>query len=240
MNPVLAGVALAVTVGAVTAISAREPRTALLGLAVVLGISPFLSDPLPAVSTLATRVVAGALAAYILRAAVAGGPSLPVRGAPVPTGSRIGWQAELLFAAAAWIVGVAVATVLATLSPTGPVTRPTGFLDSLSPSAVTTAAGLASMVVAAVPAFAGRDALRTTIGSLVLVQGVLLFRVGIAGPPGDLEQLGSVGLLIAIAVAGAWMLAAEARRDEAAAERRGVRPAALDAAGGEAAHGEPG
>jgi hypothetical protein len=197
VNPVLAGVALAVTVGAVTAISAREPRTALLGLAVVLGISPFLSDPLPAVST-------------------------------------------LLFAVAAWIVGVAVATVLATLSPTGPVTRPTGFLDSLSPSAVTTAAGLASMVVAAVPAFAGRDALRTTIGSLVLVQGVLLFRVGIAGPPGDLEQLGSVGLLLAIAVAGAWMLAAEARRDEAAAERRGVRPAALDAAGGEAAHGEPG
>ncbi len=239
MNPVLAGVALAVTVGAVTAISAREARTALVGLAVVLGIAPFLSDPLPAVTTLATRVVGGALAAYLLRAAISGAPALPARGPRLPGGSRIGWPAELLFAMAAWIVGLAVASGLATLSPSGPATVPDDLLGSLSPAAVATAAGLASMVMAVVPAFAGRDALRTVTGSLVLVQGILLFRVGIAGPPGDLEQLGGVGLLIAIAVAGAWLIGAEAARDRAAAERHGS-PVTASSADADAVDGRPG
>lgn len=225
MNPVLIGVALVVTGGAVTAISARETRTALVGLAVVLGITPFLSDPLPAVSTLAARVVGGALAAYLLRAASSGPPSVPARGTRRPDGSLIGWPADMLFAAAAWVVGIAVASGLATLVPGGPPTGPTDLAGMFTPAAVTTAAGLASMVVAIVPALAGRGAFRTAIGSLVLVQGVLLTRLGVAGPPSDLEQLGGVGLLIAIAVAGAWLLASEASRDRAAAERRGTSAA---------------
>jgi hypothetical protein len=220
VNPVLVGVALAVTAGAVIAISAREARTALVGLAIVLGIAPFLSDPLPEVSTLAARVVGGALAAYLLRAAISGSPAPPVRGPRLPNGSRIGWPADLLFAAAAWVVGIAVASGLATLLPSGPARVPTDLVGSLTPAAVTTAAGLASIVISVVPAFAGRGAFRTAVGSLVLVQGVLLFRLGVAGPPSDLEQLGGVGLLIAIAVAGAWLLAAEAGRDRAEAEGR--------------------
>jgi hypothetical protein len=210
-----------------------------VGLAVVLGISPFLSDPLPAVTTLATRVVGGALAGYLLRAAISGASTSPVRGPRLPDGSRIGWPAEMLFAAAAGIVGVAVASGLATLSPSGPATGPTDLLGSLSPAAVATAAGLASIVIAVVPAFAGRDALRTAIGSLVLVQGILLFRVGIAGPPGDLEQLGGVGLLIAIAVAGTWLIASEAGRDRTAAERREGSSTASVAAGVDAGDGGP-
>ena len=211
MNPVLAVVALAVTLGAVAAVSAREARTALVGLALTLGIAPFLGDPLPHVSTLATRVVAAALTAYLLRAAVEASPPAAVRHPSQPGGSRIGWPAELLIAAAAWIVAVNLTDGLASLQPGGPAAS-SGGLALLTPDAVTAAAGLASMIVGLAPALAGRGALRTAIGSLVLVQGVLLFRIGVADAPGDLEQLGGVMLLLAIGVAGAWLIGAEGRQ----------------------------
>ena len=241
MNPVLAGVALAVTVGAVTAISAREARTALVGLAVVLGISPFLSDPLPAVTTLATRVVGGALAAYLLRAAISGAPAVAsARPSSTRTARGSAGRPSSCSRRPHGSSGVAVAVGLATLSPSGPATGPTDLLGSLTPAAVATAAGLASIVIAIVPAFAGRDALRTAIGSLVLVQGILLFRVGIAGPPGDLEQLGGVGLLIAIAVAGAWLIGvrSRSRSGRSGATRRIARPTSV-AADIDAATAEP-
>jgi hypothetical protein len=108
-------------------------------------------------------------------------------------------------------VALNLAAGLASLDVGGPPAA-TGPLGLLTPAAVTAAAGLASMVVGVVPALAGREALRTAIGSLVLVQGVLLFRVGVAGAPGDLEQLGGVILLLAIGVAGAWLIGAEGRQ----------------------------
>ncbi len=212
MNPILLGVALAVTAGSVTAISARDGRTALVGLAIALGVAPFLGDPLPQVATMAARVVGAALTAYLLRAAIAAAPAAPARGPRPPSGSRIGWPAEALLAAAAWIVAVSLARGLADLAPSGPGAASTDVIGYFTPAAVAAAAGLASMSVAIVPAFAGRDALGTTIGSLVLIQGVLLFRIGVAGPPGDLEQLGGVMLLLAIGVAGAWLIGAEGRR----------------------------
>ena len=59
------------------------------------------------------------------------------------------------------------------------------------------------------------------MGSLILIQGVLLFRIGVAGPPGDLEQLAGVVLLLAIGVAGAWLIGAEGRRTLARSGRPG-------------------
>ncbi len=212
MNPILVGVALAVTAGSVIAISARDARTALVGLAVALGVAPFLGDPLPQVTTMAARVVGAALAAYLLRAAVAVAPPAPARGPRPPSGSRIGWPTEALLSAAAWIVAISLARGLADLGPNGPASDSDDLLGYLTPAAVVAAAGLASIIVAIVPAFAGRNALGTTIGSLILIQGVLLFRIGVAGPPGDLEQLGGVVLLLAIGVAGAWLIGAEGRR----------------------------
>ncbi len=220
MNPLLVGVALAVTAGAVTAVSARDARAALVGTALALGAAPFLSDPLPQLSTLATRVVGAALAAYLLRAAVAA-PLGPATSRPrgAPGGSRLGWPAEALLAAAAWVVGVNLAAGLATLGPAGAAAPGGDLVAMLTPAAMATAAGLASMVVAIVPAFAGRDALRTGIGALVLLQGVLLLGTGVAGAPGDLEQLAGVTLLVATASAVAWLIGAEARRLEAATDR---------------------
>ena len=156
MNPILAGVALVVTAGAVTAISAREARAALVGLAIALVASPFLGDPLPQVSTLAMRVVGAALAAYLLRAALEAAHPLPARGPRLPGGSRIGWPAEALIAVAAWVVAVYLANGLASMASTGPG-RPAGdLLGMLTPAAVATAAGLASIVVGIVPALGGQ------------------------------------------------------------------------------------
>jgi len=228
VNPILAGVALAVTLGAVVAISSREARTALVGLALALGLAPFLGDPLPQVSTLATRVVAAALTAYLLRAAVGAAPPAAARHPSRPGGSRIGWPAELLIAAAAWIVALNLAHGLDALSVGGAASTPGG-LALLAPRAVTAAAGLALTIVGIVPALAGKDALRAAIGSLVLSQGVLLFRTGVADAPGDLEQLGGVMVLLAIGVAGAWLIGAEGR--QAATPPQGLEMAAT--AGGD-------
>lgn len=214
MNPILAGVALAVTVGAVLAISARETRAGLVGLAIALGAAPFLAAQIPNVSTLAMRVIGAALAAYLVRAAVATGPGLPARPWNEPTrgGSQLGWPAEGLLAIAAWIVGVAVSTRLEVLSPAGSGTLPGDVLGLLTPEALATGAGLASIVMGLVATFAARSALRTTIGALILSQGLLLVRVGVAGAPSDLEQLAGVALLLAIAIAGGVLLGAEGQR----------------------------
>ena len=61
MNPALAGVALAITIGAIVAVSVRDARTAILGLAVLLIGSPFLADPLADTLGLAARVVGAVL-----------------------------------------------------------------------------------------------------------------------------------------------------------------------------------
>ncbi len=205
MNPILAGLALAVTVGTVIAVSAREARAAFIGLAVAIGLGPFLADPLPAPAVLAARVVTGILVVYLLRATWAGDS---VRG----LGSRLGWPAEAVLAAGAAVAGIALAAGLASLQA-GPLSPESGsnLLDTLTPSAVALATGLASVALGLAPALLSRSSLPTTIGLLLMVQGVVLARTGIAGPPGEFEQLGINGLVLAVGAAGA-LLAIVARR----------------------------
>ena len=57
MNPALAGVALAVVVGAVAAASARNARTAVLGLVLSLLGGAFLAEPLADSTGLAARLI---------------------------------------------------------------------------------------------------------------------------------------------------------------------------------------
>lgn len=204
MSPTLAGVALAVTVGAVIAASSREARAALIGLVIALSLGPFLTEPLPGTAVLGARVITGILVVYLLRAASAG----EVPGQP----SRIGWPSGALLAAAAAIAGVALATSLADLQRGGPQPgSEAGLLDLLTPSALALAAGLGSFVVGLGPAFLGSHALRATIGLLLVVQGVVLARTGVAGPPGELEQLGINGLMLAVGVGGALLAILERR-----------------------------
>lgn len=215
MNPIFVGVALALSVGAIVAISARDARTALMGLAVTLVATPFLSDPLPPLSTLAMRVVGAALAAFLLRSAVVSNADELDRRRKQPGhgGSRIGWPTETLLAIAAWVVGVNVYAHLQSFTLGGPGTLGTDILGSLDAGSLATGAGLAVIVVAVVPALGSREGLRTAVGLLTLVQGMLLFRSGVAGAPSDLEQLAGVALIVAAAVTGSMLVGLGVARD---------------------------
>ena len=98
MNPALAGVAIVVIVGAVVAGSARNARTAILGLVVALVAAPLLADPPAAPLGLAARLVAAVLAGYLLWVAT--------RGPAARTGGTlVGWPTEAFLAIAAAVVG---------------------------------------------------------------------------------------------------------------------------------------
>lgn len=208
MNPILAVVAVAVSAGAIVGVSAREARAALVGAAVVLVATPFLADPLPPLPTLATRVVGAALAAYLLRAAISSTSDEAIAaGRDHPSsGTRTGWPTQALLAVGAAIVGIAASANLAALNPAGPRVLPGDVIGALTAAALATAAGLAVLAVALVPALLARNAVRTTIGFVLVIQGVLLVRTGIADMPGDLEQIAGVALTIAAAATGAIVM----------------------------------
>jgi hypothetical protein len=106
VNPLLAVVAVAVLAGAVVAVSLRETRSVVLGLAVVAVATPFLADPVADPIGLAARLLAAILAAELLWISVRDGRDRD--GAGVATGgSRIGWPTEVLLAASGAVVGFA-------------------------------------------------------------------------------------------------------------------------------------
>ncbi len=195
MNPVLVGVALAIIGGAIVAVSARDGRVAVLGIAVVLLLSGVLAEPLPTPAAVAARAFGAVLAAYLLwiSARDRSASAMP----PAATeGSRIGWPAETLLAAAAAVAGLMAHGLGA------PAAGP----------AVASAAGFAVAALTVAPVLTGRDVFRVGIGSLLLLDAGLLVRSGLGGTPGPLEQLLTTGLLVGLAAAIAAMGLA-ARRD---------------------------
>lgn len=209
MNPALAGVALAVVIGAVIATSARDARTAILGLVAVLLFGPFLADPTAQSLGLAARLVGAALSGYLLWIAA--------RGNGVWTGgSLLGWPAEVLIAAAAAVVGFGSHGLGA--PPLGPdLAQATGF-------------ALAALSIAAIAN--GRDVIRVGIGLLLLASGAILVRTALGGTPEPLEQVVIAGLVAALGGAVA-VLAVSARAEgvdfELAADRAGRVRRAPDA-----------
>jgi len=193
MNPILAGVAFAVVAGSIAAVSTREARTAVLATAIVLVMSPLVADPLASPAGLAARLIGAILAAYLLWIVVRGRSGTGL--APPETGgSRIGWPAEALIAAAAAIAGYAAHGLGA------PADGPP----------LASAAGFAVAAVAVTPVLTGRDALRVGAGLMLLLDAALLVRVGLGGTPGQLEALLTAGLIAALG--GALALAAMAAR----------------------------
>lgn len=194
MNAILAGVALAAIAGSVVAVSFREPRTVVLAIALVLVVSPLLTDPLTDPAGLAARLVGSVLAAYLLWVVVRGSPAGL---SPMDTGgSRIGWPAEVLVAGAAAVVGFAAHGLGATAA--GP--------------ALASAAGFAIAASAVAPVLTGRDAIRVGVGLLLLLDAGLLVRAGLGGTPGQFEQLLTAGLTAIVAAALA-AVALAIRRD---------------------------
>ena len=174
MNPALGAVAVGVLAGAVVAVSVRDGRIAVVGLVTMLVFSPIVADPIGTPLALAARLAGGILAAYLLWIAV--------RGGGLTSGSRIGWPAEALLAAGAFVVGLGTPGLGATAL--GPVEAQ--------------AAGFALAVLSVVPVATGRDVLRIGIGLFVLLQAALLVRVGLDGNPSELEQLVTAALIAAL------------------------------------------
>ena len=189
MNPALVGVALAVVVGAVVAGSARNARSAILGLVVTMVAAPVLAEPTPAPLALAARLVGAVLAGYLLWIAT--------RGDRLQTqGSLVGWPTEAFLAIAAAVVGFGSHGLGA---PTdGPP--------------LAAAAGFALAALAVLPVVTGRDILRIGLGLCLLLSGALLVRVSLGGTPDSLEQLVTAGLVATLGGAVA-ILAVAARRD---------------------------
>jgi hypothetical protein len=195
MNPILAVVALAVVGGAVIVVSARDTRTVVLALTVTLVASPLLADPLSAPLGLAARLVGAVLATYLLWVVARDRNDASVL--PSPTeGSRIGWPAEVLVAAAAAVVGFA--------------SHGLGAPGAGPPLA--SAAGFAVAAIALTPVVTGRDIIRVGTALLLLIDAALLVRVALGGTPGDVEQLLTATMLVVLGGALA-ALAANARAD---------------------------
>jgi hypothetical protein len=198
VNPVLALTVLAVVAGAVVAISSRDPRATILGLAVVLIGSPIVAEPVPAPLGLAARFVGAILAVDLLWIVTRDRPRTSVTSAPTE-GSRIGWPAEALVAIAALVVGYAAHGLGA---------------PAMGP-ALASAAGFAVAAVGLTAALTGRDVIRVGLGCLLLVAAGLLVRGALGGTPGDFEQLIIAATLVVLAGTLA-ALAAGARADGSA------------------------
>lgn len=186
MNPALVALAAVTVGGAVLAVSTRDVRTATLGLLIVLLGSALIADPWPAPIAILARVTAALLATRFLMIGVRGG---------VPTGgTRIGWPAEALAAAAAGVVGFGSHGLGA---------------EGLGP-AEAQAAGFAIVAVALTALLTGRDVIRIGIGAFLLLVGAGLVRGGLAAPLSDGEHL--IEGLLTIGIGGAVAVIATAAR----------------------------
>lgn len=194
MSIALVAIILAIGAGAVVAVSTREPAAAAIGLAIALVASALLADPLPSVTILGVRIVAGLLAAAMVRSAVGGSESQP---------SPLGWPAEAMLATAGAVAGLGVGLGLVALGgATGLAGSPDSGSSALTVMALATAAGTSLLVLGAAPSIHGRPGMRRAIGLVLLTQAVLLIRVGMAGPPIDLEEIARAALLVAAAASG--------------------------------------
>ena len=224
MSLALVAIVVAIGVGAVVAVSTREPAAAPIGLAVALVAAALLADPLPSATILGVRILAALLAATLIRWAGRAGS----RGAARQP-SPLGWPSEALLATAGTIAGVGVALGLASIGLAypgagpidgpidGPIVGP-GFgvptgEAAVTAMALTVGAAACLFVLGAAPAVQGQPGIRGAIGLVLLAQGVILLRLGIAGPAPVLEEVAWAGLLVACAATGAALAraAAEAR-----------------------------
>ncbi len=184
MSAALLAAAAVVIAGGVINLSARDAPLALAGLAVTLLVAPLIADPLPEPAVVAARVVAAALAVYLAWIVIRDS-------GPVLRGSVLGWPIEALLGAAAFVIGIGTAGLGAT--PVGP--------------AEAQGAGFALIALSVGPIVFARDVFRMASGAVLLLGGVLLVRVGLAGTPSALEQLVTGILFVGLGGAIAFLSA---------------------------------
>lgn len=198
MTAALVAVFAAIWLGAVIAVSARDQSTAAIGLAIALVAAPLLADPLPSPALLGSLIVAGLLAAALVRT------SAPAR----PEAVGAGWPAEALLATGGAFAGLGIAygfalVELAVGAGAGfePGPEPIG-IQLLSAQGQAAAAAGSLLAVALAPAITGRAGPRHAAALVLLVEAVLLLRTAIAGAAVELEVVAWAALMVAVAAAG--------------------------------------
>ncbi len=166
--------ALVVVGGSAVAVSARNGHVIALALLLALAAAPLVASPLPDSISAAARIVGAILAANLIWAVTR-------TGIVNSAGSAIGLTAEALAATAAFAIGLRLSVVDPLLGPN-----------------VAQAAGLALLVIAAVP-LTGQDVFRVGLGVLLATLGLSLLLVAWVGPTPPLAQLALTGLLIGTA-----------------------------------------
>lgn len=201
MNPGIVAAAAVLAIGAIVAVSAREGRVAVLGLALALVAAPLVSDPLPAITSLAIRLTGAVLAAYLILAALR-------TDATSTLGTHLGWPVQVLQAVAAAIIGYGIASQAA-LGGVGagvPGGGGSGTGTDGGPEMIVSlgvAAGAAVVVVAIEPIVAARDGLRLGIGLLLALTGVTVMRNALLGSVGGIEHIVVAATIASIAAATA-------------------------------------
>lgn len=228
MSALLVAAALIVVTGSIAALASADPRLGLVGLAAALVGAALLADPLPGPALLGVRLTAALLAVATLRAA--GPAAVPVRPGVEPEAeprSHLGWPAEALLGAAGAITGLAVAAGLASFSPitgldggSAPAAIPAATILSATSLSLGVAGGLAAI---ALPALMSGSGLRRAVAAVLGTESILLARIGLAGPPGVLEEVALGALLVAVAATAALLASAGRAVREAGA--RAVREA---------------
>ena len=212
MNPALLGVAIVLAAGAVVAVTVREIRLGTVGLTAVLVAAAILQDPLPGPAVLGVRIIGALLVVALVRSVA------PEGAEDGEVGSRLGWPSESLIAGAAALAGLGIARSIAGLAGVpgadGSIAAPQSLADiAFSGGALASMAGAVLLTLGSTPGLLSRSAPRRTLGLLLMAQGVILLRAGLAGTPGDLEQLAIVGLLLACGVTGMAVTRASLERD---------------------------
>ncbi|NJD30079.1 MAG: hypothetical protein FIA92_17565 [Chloroflexi bacterium] len=219
MTAALVAVFGAIWLGAVVAVSARDQWTAAIGLAVTLIAGPLLADPLPSPALLGALMVAGLLAAALVRT------SAPAR----PEAVGAGWPAAALLATAGAFagLGVAFAVALASVQLGGLgggafPGAPTRDVQLLSAEGLAAAGAGSLLAVSLGPALTGRAGPRHAAALVLLVEAVLLFRTAVAGAAVELEVVAWAALMVAVAAAGSVLTRLAVGPSE---EPSGARPA---------------
>lgn len=207
MNVGAVGLAAAIVGATVLVTGARDGRVARIGLVLALTLAPLLATPLPSPAAFAARITGGLLAAVLL-----GGPVLRAGG------SRLGWPAEALFAVGALVVGLSAGIGLAELGggPDGGAEPEASLLQRLSVATLALGSGCALLVLVLRRLTEGGDPGRAAMALAAGISGIVLVRTGLAGPPGDVEQLAVAALSVAVAAGGAAIARAAARRSDPA------------------------
>jgi hypothetical protein len=202
VSPLALAASIGVLAGVIALLRSTSARTAVLGLGIVILLTPLAAMPLPEPIALAFRLAAALTATYLLLLATASQHS-ELLGAP-----RLGGTSESVFVLAAFAVGLVAAGG-------GLAADPRSLAAEAARNPLAFGLGLALGLAGLDLLLFGHDALRVGAGGLLgLTAAVLGYRT-LAGAASDPFELAAGAAVVALAAATGWLchLALRSRGD---------------------------